>query len=118
MGGVIARAASSSARWTMASNSSSDSGSRQPAMRVMASTTTPPTIAAPAPKMAMPWSSRTGGESLKPVTTLTAPRPIVRAATAAKRMRRKVGGSADGAGHIAYLRVRAITRRWISLVPS
>ena len=68
--------------------------------------------------MAMPWSSRTGGESLKPVTTLTAPRPMVSAATAAKRMRRRVGGWEDRGIGPRYLRVRAITRRWISLVPS
>ena len=84
-------------------------------MRVIATTTTMPRIAAPAPKMAMPWSRRTGGESLKPDMTLTAPRPIVRAATAANTMRRRVGGEP---GNVGYLRVRAITRRWISLVPS
>ena len=82
----------------------------------MASTTAPPTITAPAANTAIPWSRRTGNDSLKPAIRLTAPRPMVSAASAENRMRRRVGGwDCIGDG---YPMVRAITRRWISLVPS
>ena len=64
----------------------------------MASTTTLPTITAPAPKTATPWSRRTGDESLKPLMRLTAPKPTVRAAAAENRIRRRVGGWPDGVG--------------------
>ena len=36
----------------------------------MTSTTAPPTITAPAPKTAIPWSKRTGGDSLNPAIRL------------------------------------------------
>src|ERR1700733_8962514 len=86
-------AASRSVRWTSASKSISDSGSRHPARRSMASPTAPPTITAPAPNTAIPWIRRTGKDSLKPAIRLTPPSPTVSAARAESRTRRMVGGS-------------------------
>jgi len=84
-------------------------------MRIIANTTAPPMITAPAPNTASPCSSRNGNESLNPKIRLTAPRPTVIAASAESRIRRMVGGPP---GIFIYLSVRAITRRWISFVPS
>ena len=104
-------------RCTSASKSVSDSGSRQPARRIIASTTAPPMITAPAPNTAIPWSSRTGNESLKPAIRLAAP-----SADGQRGQRREQDPSqwcaAGIPGIVAYRSVRAITSRWISFVPS
>ena len=99
----------------MASNSSSDAGSRQSAMWVMVSTTTLPMIAAPA---------REDGDALEQPDR----RGVAEAGDDAHRAQadrqRRDGGKEDAAQsrrlawHRRYLSVRAITRRWISLVPS
>jgi hypothetical protein len=98
-----------SERWTIFSNSSSDSGSVHPASRSPSAIITPPTTAKITTTIAMPCSRRSGAESANPARTAMAARPTHAATTDAKAMRRRGG---------IYLIVRAMTRRWTSFVPS
>ncbi len=116
--------ASSSARRTIFSNSSSDSGSCQPAMRTATNATAVISSAIAAIPRTTSSTTRTAPTVLKPCPTTTTTRPSDSAINAASpilpswpkapcRLRRAHGR------HAPYcFSVRAITSRWISFVPS